>query len=152
LNQKRDQISKNSIDNSKIISRKFALFGYQDTTTVRVYMREIVSKIVAELFFSNYSIVVENVNPVVGGKIDKDHGYVVFSVKATRLEIEMLLDYIKPGASFYVYDGHESKYSSGDTSNSEFIITKINDTHQPKKFWRRSRAFIARIKELPPNT
>jgi len=37
------------------------------------------------------------------GSIDKDHGYVLLRVKATEPEIVVLLEYIRPGASYSMY-------------------------------------------------
>jgi hypothetical protein len=145
LNRKRESLPREQ----ELIEKKFALYGWKDTTTVRVYLRETVSKIAAELFYSSYSIAVENVHfKSKNGKIDKDHGYVVAWVRATVTELKALFEYIKPSATFFVYDGEESKYVPGDTATSEFIITKPEDPVQPKKFWRRSQSFIFRIEEL----
>ncbi len=145
LNRKREGLPRER----ELVAQKFALYGWRDTTTVRVYMRETVSKIAAELFYSHFSISIKNVNfKSKNGKLDKDHGYVIVSVRATVPELKVLFEYIKPGASFFVYDGEESKYVPGNTAVSEFIITKKGDSLQPEKFWRRSQSFIARIEEL----
>lgn len=142
LNEKREGIQKSG----KVIEISLALHGWEDTTTVRVYMRETVMKIAAELFWSDYNISVQNVNKHKDdGRLDKDHGYVLLRVKATEPEIIALFEYIRPGASYYVYDGEESKYVPGKTEESEFIITKIDDPHQPPGYWRRSQSFISRI-------
>lgn len=144
LNQRREQLPKEK----ELVQRKYALYGWKDTTTVRVYMRETVSRIVNELFYSHYSLSVDNIYSLrEDGEKDKDHGYVVISIRATMPEIKTLLDYIKPGSSYYVYDGEESKYVPGKTWESEFMITKIKDTRQPAKFWRRSQSFIAGVEE-----
>ena len=45
-----------------LINKKYSLYGWDETTTIRVYMRETVTKIVSELFSSNYSLSVTNVN------------------------------------------------------------------------------------------
>ena len=133
----------------ELAAQKFALYGWKDTTTVRVYMRETVSKIASELFYSNFSISIKNVNfKSKNGKVDKDLGYVIVSVRATVPELKALFEYIKPGASFFVYDGEQSKYVLGNTAASEFIITKEGDPLQPEKYWRRSQSFIASIEEL----
>jgi hypothetical protein len=145
LNKKRKLLSKNS----KLIERKFVLLGWNDKTTVRVYMRETVSKIAAELFSTAYELSVYNVNTKKDdGAIDKDRGYVVVTVKATKPEIKALLDYIKPGRTYYVYDGEEKKYIPGNTEKSEFIITKPEDPVQPERYWRRSQSFIFDVLEL----
>ncbi|MBI5061080.1 MAG: hypothetical protein HZB67_02100 [Candidatus Aenigmarchaeota archaeon] len=144
LNEKR-----NSLEEAAPIEKKFALYGWDDTTTVRVYMREAISKIAAELLMSNYTLSVENINRKTSdGKVDKDHGYVTVSIKAAPDEISALLEYIKPGSSYYVYDGEESKYIEGNTAESEFIIVKIDDPKQPKNFWRRNQSFVARTDKL----
>ena len=133
----------------KTYEKKFALYGWKDTSTVRVYMRETVSRIAKELFFSEYFISVNNIYiSRSGGKKDKDTGYVTVIIKAELSEIEALLNYIKPGSSYYVYDGESSKYIPGNTEDSEFIITRTEDPEQPQKFWRRSQSFIERIEEL----
>lgn len=144
LNERRDKIR----ETSGLVEKKYALYGMEDTTTVKVYMRETASRIAAELFRSDFSISVENVNRVVSGEVDKDHGHVVLTVKATIPEIEALLDYLKPGSSYYTYEGEESRYVAGETSKSEFIITKVGDVQQPKEFWRRSQSFVERVEEL----
>ena len=145
LNRVRDQLprEKNSAQ------KKFALYGWRNISTIRVYMREKVSRMAKELFFSDYSISVKNVYITMSaGNTDKDRGYVVVVLKATIAEIEALMNYIKPGSSYFVYDGEFSKYVPGKTEDSEFIITKVKDQKQPKKFWRRSQSFIAGIKEF----
>lgn len=144
LNEKREHIPKAS----DIVEKKYALYGHDDTTTVRVYMRETASRIAAELFWSDFTVKVENVNKKTAAGTDKDHGYVVVTVKATMPEIRALLEYLRPGSSYYSYEGEQSKYVAGDTSKSEFIITKTDDLKQPKRFWRRSQSFIAKVKEL----
>jgi hypothetical protein len=145
LNRKRDSLPKRS----PVVERHFILHGWNNTTTVRVYMRETVTRIAVELFFSNYSLEVSNrYNRFPGGKIDRDRGFVTVSVTATQVEIETLLGYLKPGTSYYVYDGEESKYVPGDTGSSEFIIVKKDDPHQPERYWRRSQSYIARVEEL----
>ena len=145
LNEKRNRLPQEG----KQVLTKFALHGWDDSTTVRVYMRETVAKISQELFNSDYSLSIENVHlRDRNGKIYKDCGHVVVTLRATEPELHALFEYIKPGASYYVYDGEESKYVPGDTSASEFIITKPEDTLQPNRFWRRSQSFIAWIEEL----
>ncbi len=145
LNKKRKSLSKDS----QLIEKKFALFGWNNSTTVRVYMRETVSKIAAELFSSDYVLSVCNVNTKKNnGTIDKNRGYVVVTVKATKPEIKALLDYINPGKTYYVYDGEEEKYVPGNTEKSEFIITKPEDPRQPERYWRRSQSFIFNVREL----
>jgi hypothetical protein len=145
LNKKRNLLSKNS----QPIEKKFALFGWNNSTTVRVYMRETVSKIAMELFSSDYVLSVCNINTMRdNGTIDKDRGYVLVTVKATKPEIKALLDYIKPGKTYYVYDGEEKKYIPGNTEKSEFIITKPEDPRQPKRYWRRSQSFIFDVREI----
>jgi hypothetical protein len=142
LNRRRDEIPKTG----RVVELELALHGWEDTTTVRVYMRETVMKIASELFWSDYNISVQNVNKQRDdGRFDKDHGYVLLRVKATEPDIIALFEYIRPGASYYVYDGEESKYVPGKTEESEFIITKIDDPHQPSSYWRRSQSFISRI-------
>ncbi|MGQ9616262.1 MAG: hypothetical protein ACUVWJ_07640 [Spirochaetota bacterium] len=142
LNRRRVQIPKAG----KVIELELALHGWEETTTVRVYMRETVMKIAAELFWSNYTLSVQNVNrQKEDGGIDKEHGYVLLRVKAMEPEIVALFEYIKPGASYYVYDGEECKYVPGKTEESEFIITKIDDPGQPSSYWRRSQSFISRV-------
>ncbi|HLC64729.1 MAG TPA: hypothetical protein VJI46_01240 [Candidatus Nanoarchaeia archaeon] len=145
LNRKREGIPREK----RLVERVFALYGWEDTTTVRVYMRETVSRIALQLFFSDFSIFVDNVNrKIPDGSTDKDYGHVVVRVRATNREIEEILDYIKPGSSYYVYDGEKSKYVKGNTSASEFIVTKTDGPQQPRKFWRRNQSFISRIEEL----
>ena len=142
LNLQRERI----VRRDTFIETRFALYGWDDTTTVRVYMRETVSKITAELFFSDYTLEVSNVLwKGADGRVDKDHGYVVITVRATEPEIDALAAYIHPGASYYVYDGEEAKYVAGDTASSEFIIVKPDEAVQPSRFWRRSQSFIARV-------
>jgi hypothetical protein len=140
LNRKRDGMPRVGTP----VEKRFALYGWEDTTTVRVYMRETVLKIVQELLWSNCAVSVENVHE---GK-DKDHGYVLVSVRATAVEILSLVEYIRPGAGFFVYDGEEAKYAAGDTAASEFIITKADEPVQPARFWRRSQSFIAAMEEV----
>lgn len=149
LNEHKGLVAKLSLSEPNMIEKKLFLSGHKDTTTVRVYMRETVSRIAAELFSSKYTISVENINHTKEGEVDKNHGHVIVLVKATKPEIEALLSYIKPGASFYVYDGEKSKYIPGNTGVSEFIITKANNSKQPQKYWRRSQSFIAKVEELP---
>ncbi len=145
LNRKRDSLKRAQ----RVMQKRFALYGLDDTTTVRVYMRETVSRIAAELFNSRYELAVSNVyQEGRDGTIDRDHGHVVVTVKATQPEIDALLQYIGEGASYFVYDGEKSKYSAGNTDASEFIIVKPDENLQPKHFWRRSQSFIARIEEL----
>ena len=57
LNEKREQL----IRSGELATKRLALYGCDSTTTVRVYMRETVSRIAAELFYSDYSFSVENV-------------------------------------------------------------------------------------------
>jgi len=145
LNERRSGLPQSG----KQVLTKFALHGWEDSTTVRVYMRETVSRISQELFISDYSLSVKNVHHEGrDGRINKDRGYVVVTLCATEPELHVLFEYIKPGASYYVYDGEESKYLPGDTASSEFIITKPEDPRQPQRFWRRSQSFISWIEEL----
>lgn len=145
LNEKREKLPRHGT----FTQRQFAVYGWKDTTTVRVYMRETVESIAAQLFFSNYDISADNVYlKKENGEIDKDHGHVVFTVRATEQEIEALLEYLCPGASYLVYDGERSKYIAGDTKRSEFVITKPEDKQHPKRFWRRSQSFIGQMEEL----
>ncbi|UCB45746.1 MAG: hypothetical protein JSV25_16330 [Spirochaetota bacterium] len=145
LNETRDK----SPHATEQIEKQFAIYGWKDTTTIRVYMRETIEKIANELFISDYSICVRNVHPEKNNvEIDRDHGHVHFIIRATVAEIEALLKYIKPGASYFVYDGEQSKYVAGDTSASEFIITKPSEQNQPERYFRRSQSFISRIEEL----
>ncbi len=145
LNAKRRLLKRKS----GIVQNKYALMGWKDTTTVHVYMRETVSKIAQELFFSEYFLSVENVSIDRGnGTLDEDRGYVSLTIRATEPEIEALLSYIKPGASFFVYDGEKSKYVAENTAKSEFIITKPEGPQQPQEFWRRSQSFIYRVLEV----
>ena len=133
---------------SPFVSLRCALHGWEKTTTVRVYMRETIVKIASQLFSSDYSLSVDNVYEVDGGgSPDKDHGHVVLSVRARASEIDALLCYVKPGASYYVYDGERSKYVPGDTAASEFIVTKPEDSLHPDRFWRRSQSFISWMEE-----
>jgi hypothetical protein len=142
LNRKREGLKRED----GFIEKCFELYGWDDTTTIRVYMRETVARIATELFYSNYSLAVRNVNRrLEGGVVDREHGFVAVSVRATEPELEALLEYIRPGSSYYVYDGEESKYVPGDTASSEFIIVKVDDALQPERFWRRSQSFISRI-------
>ncbi len=145
LNEQRDTFPRTAGE----VEREFALYGWDHTTTVRVYMRETVTRIAAELFYSDYDLVVENVNfRKKNGERDKDHGCVLFHVRAQESEIRALCEYIRPGSSYYVYDGEEKKYLPGNTALSEFIITKPEDPLQPKRFWRRSQSFISEVVEL----
>jgi hypothetical protein len=139
LNSKRDGLPRAG----PLSEKRLALYGWADTTTVRVYMRETVLKIAHELFWSLFAVSVENVHE----REDKDRGYVLVSVRATEAEIMGLVEYIRPGAGFYVYDGEEAKYFAGNTAASEFIITKTDDPIQPARFWRRSQSFIAAMEE-----
>jgi hypothetical protein len=139
LNRKRDRLKRDG----KRRCKRFVLYGRDDTTTVRVYMRETVQRIAAELFYSDYVLEVTNVYRTGReGKEDRGHGYVVVTVEATEGEIEALEEYIHPGASYFVYDGEESKYTKGDTAASEFIIVKPDEPVQPARFWRRNQSFI----------
>jgi hypothetical protein len=140
LNDKRKQLPKEG----NPVERRYILRGWEETTTVRVYMRETVSRIARELFWSVSRVSVENLNE----KGDKDRGCAVLSVRATKPEIDALLEYIRPEAAFYVYDGEEGKYLAGDTERSEFIIVKVDDPVQPAAFWRRSQSFIAAVEEV----
>ena len=145
LNNIRDKLPQET----EQIEKQFAIYGWKDTTTIRVYMRETIEKIANELFVSDYAISVKNIHPEKSnGEIDRDHGHVYFTIRATVLEIEALLKYIKPGASYFVYDGEQSKYVAGDTRASEFIITKPSEQNQPEQYYRRSQSFISRIEEL----
>ena len=142
LNRKRDGLRRDG----KRRRKRFVLYGRDDTTTVRVYMRETVQRIAAELFFPDYQLEVTNVYRTGRkGKEDRDHGYVVVTVEATEGEIEALEEYIHPGASYFVYDGEESRYRKGDTAASEFIIVKPDEPLQPARFWRRNQSFIERM-------
>ena len=148
LNSKRAKLSRSN----RTVERKFAVYGWKDTTTVRVYMRETIENIAEQLFFSDFRIITRNIHPEnQNGEVDKDRGHVVFTVKATEKEIEALLEYIKPGASYFVYDPERSKYLAGDTGRSLFVITKPGDRLQPESFWRRSSSFIYRVEELKPD-
>jgi hypothetical protein len=140
LNAKRERMPRGG----RPVEKSLALYGWEDTTTVRVYLRETVTKIAQELFVSNCQISVENVRE---GE-DKDHGYVLVSVRATATEIHALVGYIRPGASFFVYDGEESRYVAGNTAASEFIVTKVDDPVHPTRYWRRSQSFIAAMEEV----
>jgi hypothetical protein len=132
------------------VRRLFNLYGWEDTTTVRVYMRETVSRIAAQLFRSDYRVSVRNVNRGDGeGNLDKDHGHVQVYVEAFEEEIKALLEYIKPGSSYYVYDGEKHKYVPGDTEASAFIITRPEDSRQPRCFWRRSQSFVSALEAVP---
>jgi hypothetical protein len=145
LNRKRGSLERTD----RVVEKRFALYGWDDTTTVRVYMRETISRITAELFHSKYALTVSNVyQESRDGNIDRGHGHVVVTVRATQPEIDALLQYIGEGASYFVYDGEKSKYSAGNTDASEFIIVKPDENLQPENFWRRSQSFIARIEEL----
>jgi hypothetical protein len=140
LNGKRDETPRGG----RPVEKRLALYGWEDTTTVRVYMRETVMKIARELFWSSGEVSVGNVQE---GN-DKDHGYVLVSVRATAAEILSLVEYIRPGAGFFVYDGEEDKYAAENTAASEFIITKVDDAVQPARYWRRSQSFIAAMEEV----
>jgi hypothetical protein len=145
LNEKRKHI----IRNSELVEKRFALYGWEDTTTVRVYMRETVSRIAAELFYSDYLLSVANVySKSRDGTVDRNHGHVVVTLRATQPEIDTLMEYLREGASYFVYDGERSKYVAGNTEASEFIIVKPDETVQPKTFWRRSQSYIMRVEEL----
>ena len=145
LNEKRNQL----IRSRDLVTKRFALHGCDGTTTVRVYMRETVSRIAAELFYSDYSLSVENVySEGVDGTLDRNHGYVVVTLRATRTEIDALLEYVGEGASYYVYDGEQSKYVTANTEASEFIIVKPDETVQPETYWRRSQSFIMNVEDL----
>ncbi len=145
LNQHRERISRNTPE----VEKAFVLCGWDHTTTVRVYMRETVSRIAVELFFSDYDLYIENVNfRKKNGERDKDHGCVTVQVHARESEISALREYIRPGSSYYVYDGEEKKYCPGYTEKSEFIITKPEDPLQPERFWRRSQSFISNVVEM----
>jgi len=145
LNHRRERISRNAPE----VEKAFVLCGWDHTTTVRVYMRETVSRIAAELFFSDYDLVIENVNfRKKNGERDKNHGCVAVRVHARESEVSSLREYLHPGASYYVYDGEEKKYRPGDTEKSEFIITKPEDPLQPKRYWRRSQSFISDVVEI----
>jgi hypothetical protein len=144
LNRRREEIRRDGAP----MRRRLSLYGWDDTTTVRVYMRETVQKIAAELFFSDYHLEVSNVYRTDRkGREDRDHGYVEVAIRATAGEIDALRVYIHAGASYFVYDGEESKYRRGDTAASEFIIVKPEESVQPPHFWRRSRSFISLMKE-----
>jgi len=148
LNEKRKQL----IQCDELVSNRFALYGWDDATTVRVYMRETVSHIAAELFYSDYALTVENVySSSEDGKIDRDRGHVVVTLKATRYETAALMRYLKAGTSYYVYDGEQSRYVAGNTDASEFIIVKPEETLQPKKYWRRSQSYIMRMEQQDPS-
>ena len=160
LNKKREALKRSG----SFETRRYALYGFDNTTTVRVYMRETVSRIAAELFFSDYALTVENVyarcrggsrarvthgramrNP---GVRDPNYGHVQVTVSATRAEIEALMEYLKEGSSYYVYDGQRVRYVAGNTAASEFIIVKPDEILQPVSFWRRSQSYIYRVEEL----
>jgi hypothetical protein len=145
LNQHRERIARNT----PVLEKTFVLCGWDHTTTVRVYMRETVARIAAELFFSDYDLYIENINfKKKNGERDKDHGCVAVRVHARESEISKLREYIHPGSSYYVYDGEEKKYRPGNTGESEFIITKPEDPLQPERFWRRSQSFISDVVEI----
>jgi hypothetical protein len=132
------------------LHRRLALLGHRETTTVRVYMRETVMRLAAELFPYRYALEVRNVRPrSADGSEDKDHGYVLVDVTATEEEIDALLAYLRPGSMYHVYDGERRKYVKGDTEASEFVITRPEDRQQPQHYWRRSTSFIAAVAELP---
>ena len=144
LNEKRKQL----VRSDELVWRRFVLHGWENTTTVRVYMRETVSRIAAELFYSDYALSVENVySSFKDGKIDRDHGHVLVMLKATKYEIDALMHYLKAGTSYYVYDGEQSRYVAGNTDASEFIIAKPEETEQPEKYWRRSQSYIMRVEQ-----
>ena len=144
LNEKRKRL----VRSDELTWKRFALYGWEDTTTVRVYMRETVSRVAAELFYSDYALTVENVYySYEDGTIDRDHGHVVVRLKATKYEIDALMQYLKAGTSYYVYDGEQSEYVAGNTDASEFIIVKPEETVQPVKYWRRSQSYIMRLEQ-----
>ena len=138
LNRKRDGLCRKG----PWVRRRVRLYGWDDTTTVRVYMRETVGRICRELFFSDYGLEVTNVYP---DRADRDHGHVEFTVHATAGEVDMLLSYLAPGASYFVYDGEEARYVPGDTASSDFIIAGADDPVRPLRYWRRSQSFIGRV-------
>jgi hypothetical protein len=140
LNGKRETIPRGG----RPVEKRLALYGWEDTTTVRVYMRETVSKIAQELFWTPEAVSASNVYTAK----DTDHGYVLVCVRATEAEILSLAEYVRPGAGYFVYDGEEGKYVEGNTSASEFIIVKPDDPIQPVGFWRRSWSFIAAMEEV----
>jgi hypothetical protein len=145
LNSKRAKLPRRD----RTVERKFAVYGWKDTTTVRVYMRETIENIADQLFFSDFRISTRNIHPEKReGEVDKDRGHVEVTVRATEHEVESLLEYIKPGASYFVYDPERSKYIAGDTRRSLFVITKPDHRLQPESFWRRSWSFIFRLEEL----
>ena len=145
LNEKRKHLKRSR----ELMEKRFALYGWENTTTVRVYMRETVSRIAAELFYSDYALSVANVHSEGrDGIVDRNHGHVVVTLRATHPEIDALLEYLSEGASYFVYDGERSKYVAGNTEASEFIIVKSDETLQPETFWRRSQSYIMRIEEL----
>jgi hypothetical protein len=145
LNEKRERLERSG----DFETRRFALYGFEDTTTVRVYMRETVLRIAAELFFSNYSLSVENVYVRHGdGSHNRDYGHVQVTVCATRAEIDALLEYLEEGSSYYVYDGERARYVAGNTEASQFIIVKPDETMQPVSFWRRSQSYLYRVEEI----
>ena len=147
LNKKRERLSRHG----RMTEQKFVVFGWEDTTTVRVDLRETIENIAKQLFFSDFRITVRNIHKKLpNGETDKDHGHVVFTVKAKEQEIEALIEYIKPGSSYFVYDGEHSKYTAGDTKRSVFVITKPGHPLQPERFWRRSRSFVYRLEEIKP--
>jgi hypothetical protein len=145
LNGKRDRLERCN----ESVTKRFALFGWDDTTTVRVYMRETVSRIAAELFYSDYTLTVENLYAEhADGTADRDHGRVVVTLCATKPEYHALMKYLVPGSSYYVYDGEKSKYVPGNTASSEFIIVKPGEKPQPEHYWRRSQSFIQHVQEM----
>jgi hypothetical protein len=145
LNEKRKHLKRSR----EFVVKRFALYGWENTTTVRVYMRETVSRIAAELFFSDYSLSVTNVHSEGrDGTVDRKHGHVVVNLRATQPEIDALMEYLREGASYFVYDGERSKYVAGNTEASEFIIVKPDEVLQPKTYWRRSQSYIMQIEEL----
>ena len=150
LNEKRKRV----VRSNELVWKRFALYGWEDTTTLRVYMRETVSRIAAELFYSDYALTVKNVySSSKNRKIDRDHGHVLVTLKATKYEIAALMHYLKAGTSYYVYDGEQSRYVAGNTDATEFIIVKPEETIQPKKYWRRSQSYIMRVEKQqnPPH-
>jgi hypothetical protein len=151
LNDERAAAASASPEQRVPVHKRFALYGWEDTTTVRVYMRETVSRIAAQLFTCDYSLSVQNIKRRThNGKVDKDHGYVVVDVSAAAVDVENLLARIGTGSSYLVYDGEEEKYVPGDTGASEFIITRPGDALHPPRFWRRSHSFVSWCSELPP--
>jgi hypothetical protein len=131
------------------VRRTVALLGWDDTTTVRVYMRETLSRIAAELFRPGFTLRVQNINYMdASGAVDRDHGHVVATIEAAEAEMRALFEYIRPGASFHVYDGEEARYIPGHTELSEFIITRPEDSLQPARYWRCSQSYIYAIQPV----